>query len=94
MLCEDIDATRDEQLTMLRNGGAMREARWVVLDKSSGKGQLKNMAKATKGKVIGLKKKLRTAADHIKCLSSALEAGHGHLLDVYMPSIRLKPGEP
>ena len=94
MLCDDIDATREEQLTMLRNGGAIREARWVVLDKSSGKGQLKNMDKATKGKVKGLKKKMRTAADHIKCLSSAPEAGHGHLLDVYMPCIRLKPGEP
>ena len=36
----------------------------------------------------------RCAADHIRCLSSALTVGHGHGLEPYMPNIRLVPGGP
>ena len=36
----------------------------------------------------------RCAADHIRCLSSALTVGHGHGLEPYMPNTRLVPGGP
>ena len=44
--------------------------------------------------MISFKVTKRCAADHIRCLSSALIVGHGHGLEPYVPNTRLVPGGP
>ena len=44
--------------------------------------------------MISFKVFKRSAADHIRCLSSAMTVGHGHGLEPYMPNTRLVPGGP
>ena len=95
MLCQEGEANAPEQLTMLQNGTVIREVKQIVAYTFSDKGQdqLKNMRKAIKRQLASKELKGHKAADTLRCLSNALEAGHGHGLEVYMPATRLLPGK-
>ena len=80
---------------MLQNGAVVREFRWLSEFNSSDTSQnmLKNRRIARRGQLARKEHKGHEAADTLMCLSNALEAGHGHGLEVYMPATRLLPGK-
>ena len=78
---------------MLANQQAFRSVAWHTPDLSTGKGRLKSKKKVlARAGIVSLKTAKRSAADLLRCASSAMRAGLNHGLEVFVPSTRLRPG--
>ena len=89
LLCQEDQANAQEQLTMLHNGTVISEVRRFLDVSSSDKSQdkLKSRRMASRGQLAKKGHKGHKAADTLMCLTNALEAGHGHGLEVYTPAM-------
>lgn len=80
---------------MLKNNMAVRDLAWFMADETTGKGTLKRKKKALKAAgVISVRTQKRSAADLLRCASSAMRAGLSHGFEVFCPLQRLVPGGP